>query len=370
MAGLSPADLARYQRHLVLSEIGQAGQEKLKAARVLVVGMGGLGCPAALYLAASGVGTLGIVDADTVDITNLQRQVLYNTDDVGRLKTEAARERLNALNPNLCIIVHSVELKAANVGAIFAGYDVILDGTDRVGTRYLVNDACVLLRKPLISAAIYRFEGQAMTYVPHQGPCYRCLFPEPSSEIPNCATAGVLGVLPGVLGTVQATEAIKLLAGIGAPLIGRLLTYDALDMRFNEFAFRRRQDCAVCGEHPTITTPQDSLPTAADIRRITATELQTLLSSPASPPLLLIDVREPEEFLSGHLPGARNIPVNELAAHLSEIPAQVQTVFICRSGLRSLAACNTAASNGISAPGHLEGGMLAWAAAASMPCRS
>jgi sulfur-carrier protein adenylyltransferase/sulfurtransferase len=363
MSSLSPAELARYQRHVVLGEIGAAGQQKLKAARVLIVGVGGLGSPSALYLAASGVGTLGLVDGDTVDITNLQRQVLYDTADVGRSKAEAARERLKALNPDLDIIAHAVELTATNVGTIFAGYDVILDGTDRIGTRYLVNDACVLLGKPLVSAAIHRFEGQAMTYVPGSGPCYRCLFPEPSTEIPNCATAGVLGVLPGVLGTLQATEAIKLIVGIGVPLVGRLLTYDALDLSFREFAFKRRPECAVCGDHPAIQSLKDLDMPQHEIRSVTPSELQTLLFSTGSTHPMLVDVRDPEEFHAGHVPGARNIPVNELEARLAELPAQAPLVFICLSGKRSLAACNAALRKGITAPGHLEGGMLAWAAA-------
>jgi sulfur-carrier protein adenylyltransferase/sulfurtransferase len=362
MSTLTETDLARYQRHLVLGEIGIEGQQKLKAARVLIVGAGGLGSPSALYLAASGVGTVGLVDCDTVDVTNLQRQVLYDTADVGRSKAEAARERLKALNPELDIIAHAVELNATNVGEIFAAYDVILDGTDRIGTRYLVNDACVLLGKPLVSAAIHRFEGQAMTYVPGRGPCYRCLFPEPSTEIPNCATAGVLGVLPGVLGTLQATEAIKLIVGIGAPLIGRLLTYDALELSFREFAFRRRADCAVCGEQPSITDLKQLVPAAQDIRRITPRELRALLSGGEVIAPVVIDVREPEEFLRGHLPGARNIPVNELEARLADIPGNVPVIFVCLSGARSLAACHVVIRRGLSAPGHLEGGMLAWAA--------
>src|SRR5437868_1806268 len=219
---LTSSDLQRYSRHLALREIGVAGQEKLKAARVLIIGAGGLGSPSALYLAASGVGTLGILDHDRVDISNLQRQVLYDTGSVGRSKAESARERLLALNPDIQLSAHNVELRAANVRDIVAGYDIVLDGTDRFATRYLSNDACVLLRKPLVSAAIHRFEGQAMTYVPGQGPCYRCLFPQPPEDglVPNCAEAGVLGVLPGVLGTIQATEAIKLIVGVGEPLIG------------------------------------------------------------------------------------------------------------------------------------------------------
>jgi len=238
---LSPTELARYSRHLALPEIGVAGQEKLRAARVLIVGAGGLGSPAALYLAASGVGTLGLVDCDRVDVSNLQRQILFATASVGHLKAEVAQQRLSALNPEIGVIAHAVELCAGNVLDLLRGYDVVLDGTDRLSTRYVVNDACVLLRKPLVSAAIHRFEGQAMTYVPGRGPCYRCLFADATQGVvPNCAEAGVLGVLPGVLGTIQATEAIKLITGAGETLAGRLLTYDALEMRFNEFRFERR----------------------------------------------------------------------------------------------------------------------------------
>lgn len=365
MTPLTPAELARYQRHLVLNEVGVAGQEKLKAARVLVVGTGGLGSPSALYLAASGVGTLGLIDCDTVDVTNLQRQVLFDTSDVGRPKTTAAAERLRALNPDIHLVVHAVELNATNVLAIIGDYDVVLDGTDRVGTRYLVNDACVLLEKPLVSAAIHRFEGQAMTYVPGKGPCYRCLFPEPSTELPNCATAGVLGVLPGVLGTLQATEAIKLVLGIGEPLTGRLLTYDALDLRFREFTFKRRPDCAVCGDHPTIMAPSDLDRTPAGVRRLSPSELRGELEANAR--LVLIDVREPHEFDAGHLPDARNIPVNDLERRLAEIPADSTPVFVCLSGARSLAACTLAANAGIDRPATLEGGMRAWERELSRP---
>jgi molybdopterin/thiamine biosynthesis adenylyltransferase/rhodanese-related sulfurtransferase len=356
---LTPSDLKRYQRHLVLPEVGEAGQQKLKAAKVLVVGAGGLGSPSALYLAASGIGTLGLVDLDTVDVTNLQRQVLYATTDIGRGKTQAARERLLALNPDLNVVEHAVELGPDNVMAIFGQYDLVLDGTDRIGTRYLVNDACVLLRKPLVSAAIHRFEGQAMTYVPGKGPCYRCLYPEPSSEIPNCATAGVLGVLPGVLGTLQATEAIKLVCGIGMPLVGRLLTYDALDLSFREFTFKRRPDCAVCGDTPTITTPIDRDRPAGTVRSVSATELKSLLKETVRP-FTLVDVRDPDEFAAGHLPGAINIPVNDLERRLAELARYEDVMFVCLSGKRSQAACAVALRGGLRAPGHLEGGMLAW----------
>ncbi len=361
---LSPAELARYSRHLALREIGSTGQERLKAARVLVIGAGGLGSPSALYLAASGVGVLGLIDNDRVDVSNLQRQVLYDVDSVGELKVERAQQRLQALNPEIRVIAHAIELRAQNVLDIVREYDVVLDGTDRFNTRYLSNDACVLARKPLVSAAIHRFEGQAMTYAPGRGPCYRCLFPEPPADglVPNCAEAGVLGVLPGVLGAVQATEAIKLIVGAGEPLFGRLLTYDALSMRFDEFRFQRRRDCAVCGDRPTITAPQDlpelcSAETLAGVRRFAAAELRDALKAQGA--WRIVDVREPKEFAAGHLPGAVNIPVRELEERLSAL-AGGHTVFVCRSGARSLTAAALAARAGRQDIAHLEGGLLAW----------
>ena len=247
-------DPARYARHLALNEIGTAGQQRLAASSVLVVGAGGLGSPAALYLAAAGIGTLGLVDHDRIEISNLQRQILFATAEVGKGKAQAARARLLELNPDVRVVAHELKLAPKNVLQLFALYDVIIDGTDRLATRYLINDACVLLRKPLVSAAIHRFEGQAMTYLPGKAPCYRCLYPHsPDNLVPSCAEAGVLGVLPGVMGSLQATEALKLLLGIGEPLTGRLLVYDALSLTFDEFRFQRRADCAVCGDHPTIT---------------------------------------------------------------------------------------------------------------------
>jgi sulfur-carrier protein adenylyltransferase/sulfurtransferase len=365
---LSAAERARYHRHLVLDEIGVAGQEKLKRARVLVIGAGGLGSPAALYLAAAGVGTLGIVDFDSVDMSNLHRQVLFDTSGIARLKADAARERLENLNPEIAIIAHAIELDAGNVSALLGAYDFILDGTDRLSTRYLINDACVILAKPLVAAAIHRFEGQAMTYVPGRGPCYRCLFPEaPEGLVANCAQAGVLGVLPGVLGTIQATEAIKLILGVGELLVGRLLTYDALEMSFREFSFERRPDCAVCGDQPTITKPHNPQELRSDaalaaVRRLTATDLRRLLDrGAAAGAVVLIDVREPREYDCGHLDGAINIPVSEVQQRLKEIPPQASPVFMCRSGSRSLAACALAVRAGISVPANLEGGLLAWA---------
>jgi molybdopterin/thiamine biosynthesis adenylyltransferase/rhodanese-related sulfurtransferase len=363
---LTRTELARYSRHLSLAEVGAAGQEKLKAARVLIIGAGGLGSPSALYLAASGIGTLGILDCDRVDVSNLQRQVLFDSAKIGALKAEAARERLRALNPEIEVVAHAVELRAANVREILSSYHVVLDGTDRLATRYLVNDACVMLGKPLVSAAIHRFEGQAMTYVPGRGPCYRCLFPEVAEGlVPNCADAGVLGVLPGVLGTIQATEAIKLIVGAGELLTGRLLIYDALDMRFDQFPFERRQDCAVCGERPTITELRDppelcSAEALATVRRLAPGELRALLD--AREKLLLVDVREPREFATAHLAGSKNVPLSDVRRALAEIPPDIAPVFLCRSGARSLTACRIALGAGRVAPAHLEGGLLAWAA--------
>ena len=365
---LSASERARYQRHLALVEIGAAGQEKLKAARVLVVGAGGLGSPAALYLAAAGCGTLGLLDCDRVELSNLQRQVLFDSSGIARSKAEAGRERLASLNPEIRVVAHALELKAANVLAVFKDYDLVLDGTDRLATRYLINDACVILGLPLVSAAIHRFEGQVMTYLPGRGPCYRCVFPQaPEGGVPNCAQAGVLGVLPGVLGTLQATEAIKLITGVGEPLAGRLLTYDALEMRFHEFRVARRPDCAVCGNAPTITEPRDPAPPATGaetgaVRRISASALNDLLREAHGPAPRLVDVREVYEFSAGHLEGSVNIPLGELPRRLAEIAPHDAPVFICRSGSRSLAACELALRAGIAAPANLEGGLLAWAA--------
>src|SRR6185437_4151184 len=365
---LSAPELSRYHRHIALPELGKGGQERLKAARVAVIGAGGLGSPAALYLAAAGVGTLGLVDCDRVELSNLQRQVLFDTAAVGRLKTEAARERLLALNPEISVIAHTLTLRAENVLEVLRGYDLVLDGTDRLTTRYLVNDACVLLGKPLVSAAIHRFEGHAMTYLPGRGPCYRCLFPAAEEGVVgNCAEAGVLGVLPGVLGAIQATEAVKILTGIGEPIVGRLVTYDALELRFLELPVTRRADCAVCGEHPTITAPRDAAEVcdsavSRQVRRLTAAALRDLLASePTANGLALIDVREPHEFNTRHLRTARNIPLADLERRLGELTAGSMPVFLCRSGRRSLAACALAVRAGM-VPAHLEGGLLAWAA--------
>jgi len=367
---LSDTEIERYSRHLLLPEVGPAGQEKLRAARVLVVGAGGLGSPAALYLAASGIGTLGVVDCDRVDLSNLQRQILYGTDDVDRPKATVAARRLRELNSEIAVVTHALELRAQNVASIVGQYDVVVDGTDRLATRYLVNDACVILGKPLSSAAIHRFEGQAMTYVPGRGPCYRCLFPDASAAaVASCAQAGVLGVLPGVLGAIQATEAVKLVLGAGELLVGRLLTYDALEMRFHEFPFQRRPDCAACGDAPSITAPADAAAACEDdtpvLRRLSPRELVTLLRDVerGGPPVRLIDVREPAEFSAGHLAGAESIPLAELERADWASPGQGATVFMCRSGARSARACAIATRHGLREAAHLEGGLIAWAAA-------
>jgi sulfur-carrier protein adenylyltransferase/sulfurtransferase len=363
---LSSSERARYQRHLALAEIGAAGQERLKAARVLVVGAGGLGSPAALYLAAAGCGTLGLLDCDRVELSNLQRQVLFDSGAIAKPKAEAGRERLASLNPEIRVVAHALELKAANVRAVFENYDLVIDGTDRLSTRYLINDACVILGLPLVSAAIHRFEGQVMTYVPGRGPCYRCVFPQAADGmVASCAEAGVLGVLPGVLGTLQATEAIKLITGTGEPLVGRLLTYDALEMRFDEFRVARRPDCAVCGDNPTITEPRDPAPSpraaaAPGVRRLSATELGALLRDSAGT-TTLVDVREDYEFNAGHLEGSVHIPLGELPERIGEIAPDSAPVFMCRSGGRSLAACEFALRAGIASPANLDGGLQAWA---------
>jgi molybdopterin/thiamine biosynthesis adenylyltransferase/rhodanese-related sulfurtransferase len=361
---LNDSERERYSRHLLLPEVGEAGQQQLRDARVLIVGAGGLGSPAALYLAAAGVGHLGIVDGDRLDVSNLQRQILYDTSEVGAMKAELARERLHALNPLIEVTAHAVELRADNAGDLLRDYQLVLDGSDRLGTRYLVNDACVLFGKMLVSAAVHRFEGQAMSYVPKRSPCYRCLFAEADDGlVPNCAQAGVLGVLPGVLGVVQATEAIKLITGIGEPLLGRLLTYDALSMRFSEFRFSRRADCAVCGDQPRITAlkarSDERVVDSATFREYSVEELQTLLAGPPADAPQLVDVRDLHEFRTGALPGARHIPLGELPERLDELRGDRPVLFVCLSGARSLRACTVAAPHGINA-GHLKGGLRAW----------
>lgn len=355
-------DTARYARHLSLPEIGVAGQQKLASASVLIMGAGGLGSPSGLYLAAAGVGHIGLLDDDRIEVSNLQRQVMFSTGDIGRSKAETARERLLALNPGIRVTAHNERLVAGNAARLFAPYDIVIDGTDRLATRYLINDTCVLLGKPLVSAAIHRFEGQAMTYLPGKSPCYRCLYPNsPEDLIPSCATAGVLGVLPGVMGSLQATEAIKLLVGIGTPLAGRLLIYDALTLAFDEFRFARRPDCAVCGDQPTLTSlaHHEEQP----LTRITEwspRQLAQELKNDGEERLLLVDVREPSEWAAGRLPGSVHIPLGTLPQRMAEIPAEVTPVFICAIGGRSMAACRLFSSMHDRDAVNLAGGVMEW----------
>jgi sulfur-carrier protein adenylyltransferase/sulfurtransferase len=374
---LSNAEVERYSRHLILPEVGIEGQRRLKAGRVLCVGAGGLGSPAALYLAAAGVGTIGIIDFDAVDASNLQRQILHGTPDVGRSKLQSARDRLSALNPEVRIETHETALTSKNALALFRDYDVILDGTDNFATRYLVNDACVLLGKPNAYGSIFRFEGQASVFATKNGPCYRCLYPEPPPPglVPSCAEGGVLGVLPGVIGTIQATESIKLLLGGGSTLIGRLLLYDAWNMRFRELKLRRDPACPVCGDHPTvrelidydqfcgITQPaavaaaSGALPADLEVSVEQLKDIQT-----SGRPLYLLDVREPHEFQICRIPGSTLIPLGQLPARVTELPTGAgapEIIVHCRSGVRSAKAVRQLQERGI-ASRNLKGGILAW----------
>ncbi|MGI0140137.1 MAG: molybdopterin-synthase adenylyltransferase MoeB [Thermoplasmata archaeon] len=367
----SPDELVRYSRHLLLSEVGIEGQRQLRAAKVLLVGAGGLGAPAALYLAAAGVGTIGLVDFDRVDLSNLQRQVLYTTEDVGERKIEAARRRIESMNPGVRVVAHEEPLSSANALEILRPYDVVVDGTDNFPTRYLVNDACVLLGKPNVYGSIYRFEGQASVFDARRGPCYRCLYPEPPPPglVPSCAEAGVLGVLPGMIGLLQATETIKLILGNGEPLIGRLLLYDALAMRFRELQLRKDPECVLCGPHATqrglidypafcgVVAPGVDAPSPKR-PEITVSELAEALRS--SDPPMLLDVREPGEWEIAHLPGATLIPRGQLADRLTELTSARELVVYCRSGQRSGAATEFLLGLGFHNVRSLHGGLLAW----------
>ncbi len=364
---LDASERARYARQLLLPELGEAGQEKLKAARVLLVGAGGLGSPAALYLAAAGVGTLVLVDHDSVEPSNLHRQVLFDAAQVGSAKAETAARRLQALNPSVRAEPRVLRLDEGNVLQLVAGCDLVVDGSDRLATRYLVADACVLAGRPLVSAAIHRFEGQAFSWRPG-APCYRCLFPDSARAVaPSCAEAGVLGALAGVLGSLQAAEAIKLLAGIGEPLLGRLLTFDALAMRWQEFRFARRADCAVCGAGPKIRGPADTVASlvdnsSSDFRALAPLELRQRVGTPppAGHNVQVVDVREPAEFEAGHLPGSRNVPLGELPRWLAAPGDTSPAVYVCRGGARSLQAARLAQAAGRPHDTHLQGGLLAW----------
>lgn len=372
MSRLGREQLERYKRHLLLDGVGPEGQDKLLASSALLIGAGGLGSPAALYLAAAGVGRIGLVDFDRVDASNLQRQVLYASDDVGASKTEVAARKLRALNPDVAVTLHETKLDASNAREIFAGYDVVLDGTDTFPSRYLASDVCVWQGKPLVSGSVMRFEGQVAVFDARRGPCYRCLFPEPPPPelAPNCAEAGVLGVLPGVIGVLQATELLKLLLGIGDSLVGRLLVYDALAMDFKTFRIPKDPACAVCGERPTITAPIDyaafcSARAAGEsaVAEIEPRALRARLDAGAD--LLLIDVREPFEAELASIAGARLIPLGQLEARLAELePWRARDVVVhCRTGGRSRRACELLRSKGFERVSNLAGGIEAWARA-------
>ena len=359
---LPPAELDRYRRHVVLPEVGVEGQLRLRAARILVVGAGGLGSPVALYLAAAGIGRIGIVDDDRVDITNLQRQVLYGTSDLGEPKTERARSRLADLNPHVEVVPHELRLVAANALEVLTDYDIVVDGSDNFPTRYLVSDACVLLRKPHVYGSIYRFEGQVSVFWAGRGPCYRCLYPGPPAPgaVPSCAEAGVLGILPGVIGSIQATEAIKLVLQRGEPLLGRLVLFDALELRFRELRLRRDPDCPACGDRPSILSLEDESAACGvqAIPEIRAHELKQRLDFPAGP--LLVDVRTEEEWAIGRIEGATRIPVDQLAARLDELDLDREIVVYCHLGARSAAAATLLLGRGFRRVSNLVGGIDAW----------
>ena len=353
-------DLARYQGHLHLPGVGRAGQERLAAASVLCVGTGGLGSPALLYLAAAGVGRIGLVDADEVDTSNLHRQVLFGTGDVGAPKVDAARRRLADLNPNVQLHCHPERLTAANADRILAGYDVILDGTDNFPTRYLINDACVRLGKPDVWASVFQFEGQLAVFDARRGPCYRCLFPSvpPDAEIPSCAEAGVLGVLPGILGVSQALEAIKLVLEIGESLVGRLMLFEALSLSWQELAIEKDPDCRACGAGAPLTPVETPMPEDG-LEAVEPLELQLRIAQDAS--LVVLDCRQAFEWEICHLPGSRLIPLRELASRLHELDRDRPVVVVCHRGPRAVHAAAQLVQAGFSDVGFLEGGLHAWA---------
>src|SRR5690348_3845363 len=367
---LSKDEILRYSRHLIMPEVGLEGQQKLKAARVLCIGTGGLGSPLAMYLAAAGIGTLGLVDFDVVDFTNLQRQIIHSTSDVGRKKLDSAAETISGINPFVKVEKFETRLSSQNALELFREFDVIADGTDNFPTRYLVNDACVLTGKPNVYGSIFRFEGQASVFAAKDGPCYRCLYPEPPPPglVPSCAEGGVLGILPGLVGLIQATEAIKLILGSGQPLIGRLLLVDALGMKFRELKLRKNPECVVCGTHPTVTKLIDyeefcglrgqEKPVSNSVPEISVEELKRRLD--AKEDLVIVDVREPHEYQICNLNGVL-IPLNDLPRRVHELDPSKEMVVHCRSGARSARAVGFLQQAGFAKAKNLAGGILAWA---------
>ena len=375
-AGLSNDEILRYSRHLIIPEVGIEGQQKLKAAKVLLIGAGGLGAPLSLYLTAAGIGRIGMVDFDVVDFTNLQRQVIHSTGDVGRKKLDSAAEKMRAINPHVNVVKHETALSSDNALDILKDYDIVVDGTDNFPTRYLVNDACVLLGKPNVYGSIFRFEGQSTVFAYQGGPCYRCLYPEPPPPglVPSCAEGGVLGILPGTIGLIQATETVKLILGIGEPLAGRLLLYDALGMRFRELKLRKNPECPVCGDHPTITrlidyhqfcgvpspspAPAPAQESKVNEGEIDVRELKQKIDRGDN--FVLIDVREPHEYKICSIPGATLIPLGEFPRRVSEFDPNADIVIHCRSGMRSAKACGILRQAGFRQVRNVVGGILAW----------
>ena len=369
-AALTNEEIARYSRHLILPEVGVQGQLKLKQAKVAMVGAGGLGAPLGLYLAAAGVGRIGIVDFDVVDASNLQRQVIHGTRDIGRKKLDSAADRMKDINPNIRIDKFDTGLSSENAMEILRDYDIVVDGTDNFPTRYLVNDACVLLKKPNVYGSIFRFEGQATVFAYEDGPCYRCLYPEPPPPglVPSCAEGGVLGILPGIIGVVQATEAVKIILGIGQTLKGRLLLYDALGMRFRELKLRRDKDCPVCGDHPAVTKLIDyqefcgvkpvSTQSAPSTGVIDPVEVKRKQDNGEK--FLLLDVREPHEYQIARIPGSTLIPLGQLPARLNELDKNAEIVAHCKMGGRSQQAVDLMKQNGFTNVRNMTGGITAW----------
>ncbi|WP_242157785.1 molybdopterin-synthase adenylyltransferase MoeB [Aestuariivivens sediminis] len=369
---LNREELKRYSRHILLSEVGMEGQKRLKKASVLVVGLGGLGSPLAMYLAASGVGTLGLVDFDVVETSNLQRQIIHGNSSIGQLKIESALQTLKDINPDVHVVLHHVALHSSNAKDIIKDYDIVADGTDNFQTRYLVNDTCVLLGKPNVYASVYKFEGQASIFATNDGPCYRCLYPSPpgAGTVPSCSEVGVLGVLPGIMGTVQATEVIKLILDKGKPLIGRLLVYNALDMRFSEIRLHKNPNCEICGEHPTIKELIDYdvfCGVKKDESKISHSTIdpqdnkeiqpQSLLHLIRKDEVFLLDVREPHEYEIARIEGSELIPLQQISKNLNKLPKNKSIVVICHLGSRSKAVVDYLHSNGFDNVYNLQGGI-------------
>jgi sulfur-carrier protein adenylyltransferase/sulfurtransferase len=369
---LNNDEIRRYSRHLILPEVGLAGQKKICSSSVLCIGAGGLGSPIAMYLAAAGVGKIGILDFDAVDFSNLQRQILHGTEDVGRPKTESARAMVQSINPNVEVVIHNTRITSENALDLIGPYDVVVDGTDNFPTRYLTNDACVLLEKPNVYGSIFRFEGQASVFAPHLGgPCYRCLYPEPPPPgmVPSCAEGGVLGVLPGIIGTIQATEILKLVLNKGSSLVGRLLLFNALDMRFRELKLRRDPQCPICGENPTVTklidyemfcgiTPEPDTP-EVNPDEVTVQEMKRALDD-SSLNIGVLDVREPDEYQIAHINGTQLLPLSVLGQRFTELDPNRRYYIHCKSGVRSLRALQFLREQGFKYLKNVKGGISAW----------